>query len=124
MVDSGEIENLPLGDRLKKADHLARELSEHLRQAYLPKLLDLRGAAKVYDADEVSDQQILDHTLAVLQAEEFTAELYARLRLYLDSIRTEMSPLLFTDEPSAAAPRPAPEVDVEDVIDDAGKPGH
>lgn len=120
MMDSGEIENLPLGDRLKKADHLARELSEHLRQAYLPKLMDLRGAAKIYDADEVSDQQVLDHTLAVLQAEKFTAELYNRLRLYLDSIRTEMSPLLFAEAPSAATvrPEPEPEIDVEDVIDE------
>ncbi|MCP4174635.1 MAG: hypothetical protein GY758_28120 [Fuerstiella sp.] len=116
MVDSGEIENLPLGDRLKKANHLARELSEHLRQAYLPKLMDLRGAAKIYDSEEVSDQQILDHTLAVLQAEEFTAELYARLRLYLDSIKAEMGPLLFTDEPSAQAMPAAPEIDVEDVL--------
>ncbi len=67
MVDSAEIENLPLGDRLKKADYLARELSEHLTQAYLPKLTELRAATKIYDAEEVSDQQILDHTLAVLK---------------------------------------------------------
>ena len=118
MVDSAEIEKLPLGDRLKKADHLARELSEHLRQAYLPKLTDLRAAAKIYDADDVSDQQILDQTMAVLQAEEFTAELYARLRLYLDSIKAEMSPMLFTDEPPASAANHAPEVDLEDVIDE------
>ena len=118
MVDHAEIGNLPLGDRLKKADYLVRELSEHLTQAYLPKLTDLRAAVKIYDADEVSDQQILDHTLAVLQAEEFTADLYARLRLYLDSIKAEMSPLLFTDEPSAApVDRPMADVDVHDLLD-------
>ncbi|MCP4782413.1 MAG: hypothetical protein GY903_05255 [Fuerstiella sp.] len=117
MVDSAEIENLPLGDRLKKADHLARELSEHLTQAYLPKLTDLRAATKIYDAEEVSDQQILDQTLAVLQAEEFTADLYGKLRLYLDSIKAEMSPMLFTDEPPDPVDRPMAEVDVDDLLD-------
>ena len=42
-------ENFPLVERFHKAEYLARELSEHLRQAFLPKLSSLRHASKVFD---------------------------------------------------------------------------
>lgn len=89
------ISEIPLKERLKKADYLARELSEHLTQAYLPKLSKLRVAAKELDPDVVSDQQVLDCTLAVIQAEEFTADLYKELRTYLESIKTDTQEILF-----------------------------
>ncbi len=89
------ISETPLKERLKKADYLARELSEHLTQAYLPKLSKLRVAAKELDPDVVSDQQVLDCTLAVIQAEEFTADLYKELRAYLESIKTDTQEILF-----------------------------
>ena len=46
-------DNSPLVERLHKAEHIARELSEHLRQAFLPKLHDLRSASKVFDPDDL-----------------------------------------------------------------------
>lgn len=95
MSELDQIATLPLGERIKKADYLIRELSEHLRQAYIPRLTDLRNASKQYDPDTVSDQRILDHTLAVLEAEEFTEDLYVRLREYMDSIRGEMVEMVF-----------------------------
>ncbi len=94
MSNFERITDLPLVDRLMKADSLTRELSEHLRQAYLPRLGDLRKASKHFDPKEISDQRILDHTLQVLEAEEFTAELYGRLKICLDSIRDDMETLL------------------------------
>lgn len=103
MSELDHIANLPLGERIKKADYLIRELSEHLRQAYIPRLTELRNASKQYDPDAVSDQRILDHTLAVLDAEEFTEDLYVRLREYMDSIRDEMVEMVFgsrTDIPA------------------------
>ena len=95
MTSNKRIGELPLMERLKKAEYLARELSEHLVQAYLPKLMKLRAATKEFDAKQVSDQQILDCTLAVLQAEDFTANLYRELRTYLDSIKGDTQEILF-----------------------------
>lgn len=89
-------DSLPLKERLRTATYLSRELSEHLRQAYLPKLADLRLSAKEFDVKNVSDQQVFDQTVAVLEAEEFTDKLYQKLSLYLSSIRKEMNQILFS----------------------------
>ncbi|MCH2212926.1 MAG: hypothetical protein MK110_16610 [Fuerstiella sp.] len=82
--------HIPLSERLKKAEYYARELSEHLRQSYLPRLGDLRSASKVFDEIEVSDQQMLDRMQNVLQADEFAGEVYAKLNTHLKIIRDEM----------------------------------
>ncbi|MEZ6063827.1 MAG: hypothetical protein R3C19_26055 [Planctomycetaceae bacterium] len=100
MPDNEKPEDFPLVERFKKAEYLARALSEHMRQAYLPKLLELRAASKEFDAEVVSDQQMLDRMLAVLEAEDFAGDVYAKLRAYLVSIQTEMSPLLFVEDDS------------------------
>ena len=102
-LDDDTIEGIPLMERLKKAQYLARELSEHLTQAYLPKLGDLRLATKEFDPNEVSDQQVFDCTTAVLEAEDFTDNLYSKLRRYLDSIRQEMQGLLFVEDSSESS---------------------
>ncbi len=98
MADVENPDDLPLVERFKKAEYLARELSEHMRQAYLPKLAELRSASIEFDVEVVSDQQMLDRMLAVLEAEDFAADVYAKLRTYLVSIRTEMTPLLFAED--------------------------
>lgn len=103
MSDDDDPNKLTLKERLKKAQYLSRELSEHLVQAYLPKLADLRLATKEFDPKKVTDQQVLDCTLAVLQAEEFADQLHERLRIYLESIRSEMSSMLFSDATSDAS---------------------
>ena len=118
MSDKSSLSHLTLQERLKQADYLTRELSEHLRQAYLPKLAALRSLAKVYDPHEVSDNQILEHSLAVLEAEKFTDDLYLKLRTYLDSISEEMSPILFNSK-SSAAEKPKsnePVFDLDDML--------
>ena len=93
-----ELQNMTLSERLKKADYLTRELSEHLRQGCIPKLSTMIRASRESDAAVVSDQQILDHTLGVLEANDFADGLYKQLRDCLDSIRHEMQPLLFARE--------------------------
>lgn len=104
MSDFERITDMPLVDRLSKANYLTRELSEHLRQAYLPRLGDLRKASKHFDPKDVSDQRILDHTLAVLQADEFTDELYGKLNICLHSIRDEMERLLHGSQTKSKGP--------------------
>jgi hypothetical protein len=87
-------EQFPLVERFHKAEYLARELSEHLRQAFLPKLHDLRAASKIFDPAEVSDQEMLDRMTAVLAAEDFAAEIFEKLAAYLRSIERETKEIM------------------------------
>lgn len=82
-------ENVPLAERFHAADYLVRELTEHLQQAFLPKLSDLRSASKIYDVKQVTDQAMLDKMTAVIEADEFSAKLFEKLSKYLDSIQKE-----------------------------------
>ncbi|MEQ9406499.1 MAG: hypothetical protein RIK87_02190 [Fuerstiella sp.] len=118
MIADDQIDGLPLTERLKKAQYLSRELSEHLRQAYLPKLADLRLVTKEFDPAAVTDQRVFDCTVAVLEAEEFTDSLYEKLHQYLESIRREMKDLLFTDassESSQALRMPILDFDIDEL---------
>ena len=87
-------EKLPMVDRFHRAEHLIRELSEHLRQSLLPRLSELRQSGKVFEATEVSDQELLDRMQAVLQADEFARTLHQRLQLFLKSIEREADRIL------------------------------
>lgn len=118
MSELSRLEDMTLQERLQKADYLNRELSEHLQQAYLPKLAALRSVAKIYDPAEVSDNQILEHTLAVIEAEDFTEKLYVKLRECLDSISKEMGPMLFVGSKADKQPRQpeGPIFDVDDML--------
>ena len=82
-------DNIPLVERFHRAEYLARELSEHLRQAFLPKLHDLRLASKVFDPTEVTDQEMLDRMTAVLTAEDFATGIFDNLLTYLRNIERE-----------------------------------
>ncbi|MBL8817110.1 MAG: hypothetical protein JNL58_13865 [Planctomyces sp.] len=92
-------ENLPLAERFHAADYLVRELSEHLQQAFLPKLSDLRSASKIYDVKQVTDQAMLDKMTAVLEADEFAAKLFDKLSRYLESIQKETRTIMGVPEP-------------------------
>ncbi|MFM8478069.1 MAG: hypothetical protein ACKOEO_19970 [Planctomycetaceae bacterium] len=87
-------ENLALVDRFHRAEHLIRELSEHLRQSLLPRLSELRNASKVFEASEVSDQEFWDRMQAVLQSDEFARGLHSRLQDFLKSIEKEADRIL------------------------------
>ena len=91
-------ENFPLVERFHKAEYLARELSEHLRQAFLPKLSTLRHASKVFDGAQVSDQEMLDKMTAVLNAEDFASGVFDKLIVYLRSIEKETKAIIGDSE--------------------------
>lgn len=82
-------ENLPLAERISKAEHFARELAEHLQLAFLPKLSQLRASSKKTDPEEVTDQTMYDQMAAVVSAEEYASNLYTRLTKYLESIQKD-----------------------------------
>lgn len=114
-----DLNDLTLKERLKKARYLSRELREHLVQAYLPKLAELRLASKEFDVKKVSDQQVFDRTVAVLQAEEFTDKLHVQLTRYLESIRSEMESLLLADgNTTKPAERPMLDLSESDFFDE------
>ncbi len=91
-------DNFPLVERFHKAEYLARELSEHLRQAFLPKLAQLRQASKIMDAAEVTDQTMLDNMNAVFAAEDFASDIFEKLIRYLRSIEKDTHKILGTSE--------------------------
>ncbi|MCA9061206.1 MAG: hypothetical protein KDA85_21985 [Planctomycetaceae bacterium] len=97
MVLPHDPRQFPLAERFHKAEHLARELSEHMRQGFVPRLLDVRAASKVYDPAEVSDQAMLDKLNAIQASHEFTEQLTRQLLSYLESIREDTRSLLNLD---------------------------
>jgi hypothetical protein len=96
-----DLKHIPLSELLKKAEYYARELSEHLRQSYLPKLGDLRASSKVFDKTVVSDQQMLDRIQGVLQSDEFAVDVYRKLNAHLKIIRDEMQQIVLGGESDA-----------------------
>lgn len=82
-------DDIPLVERFHKAEYLARELSEHLRQSFLPRLSELRHSSKTTDTDEVTDQTMLDQMNLVLASEDFASGIFEKLTDYLRSIEQE-----------------------------------
>ncbi len=91
-------ENYPLVERFHKAEYLARELSEHLRQAFLPRLAALRQSSKILDPAQVTDQTMLDNMTAVLTAEDFATDIFEKLTKYLHSIEQETRQIMGVQE--------------------------
>jgi len=109
-------DKLPLIERINKAEHLARELCEHLQQAFLPKLADLRSLSKKLDPDEVSDQTMYDNMAAVVKAETYSDDLFMKLSLYLQSIRKDAGEALGINAAIPERPQPRALVDIQDVV--------
>ncbi|MBL8808552.1 MAG: hypothetical protein JNM43_00120 [Planctomycetaceae bacterium] len=91
-------ENYPLVERFHKAEYLARELTEHLQQSFLPKLSELRHASKVYDPASVSDQEMLDRMTALMASEDFANGVFDKLLKYLRSIEAETKQIMGVKE--------------------------
>ena len=109
-------DSLPLVERINKAEYFARELSEHLQQAFLPKLVDLRSSSKKLDPDQVSDQTMYDKMAAVVHAEEFSEEVFSRLILYLESIQKDAHEVLGIDNSLSVKPATETRVDIQDIV--------
>lgn len=108
--------NLPLVERINKAKYLARELCEHLQQAFLPKLVSLRSSSKKMNPDEVSDQTMFDQMSAVVNAEKFASELYLKLTKYLESIQKDAHEVLGINSALSATQEQKHLVDIQDIV--------
>ncbi|MDA1231705.1 MAG: hypothetical protein O2856_13105 [Planctomycetota bacterium] len=111
-------DNLPLVDRINKAEHFARELCEHLQQAFLPKLVSLRSSSKKMNPDEVSDQTMFDQMSAVVNAEKFASEIYLKLTRYLESIQKDAHEVLGISSALSAIKERKTLVDIQDIVMD------
>jgi len=109
-------DNLPLVERVSKAEYYARELCEHLQQAYLPKLAQLRSSSKRLEVEEVSDQTMFDQMSAVVNAEQFASNLFMRLINYLESIQNDAHDVLSVDSALSAVKEREALVDIQDIV--------
>ena len=109
-------DNLPLVERINKAEHRARELSEHLQQAFLPKLGDLRSSSKKLDPNEVSDQTMFARMAAVVEAEKYAEILFSKLTLYLQSIQKDACQVLGINAAPPERRQTQNLVDIQDVV--------
>lgn len=87
---------LPLAERFLICQMLVRELNEHMRQTFLPRLSALRHASKEPDVDVVTDQEMLDRMTTAVQADEYTQRLFDYLMRCLQSIEIETRSMLGT----------------------------
>lgn len=108
--------NLPLVERINKAEHFARELCEHLQQAFLPKLSDLRSSSKKLDPEVVSDQTMYDQMASVLEAEQFASKIYGRLMRYLQSIQKDAVDVLGIADTDTVVKDRQILIDIQDVV--------
>ena len=111
-------DNLPLVERITKAEHFARELCEHLQLAFLPKLADLRSSSKRLDPEVVSDQTMFDQMSAVVTAERFASGIYVRLLRYLESIQKDASGVLGIANAMSPVREHKNLVDIQDIVMD------
>ena len=108
--------NLPLVERINKAEHFARELCEHLQLAFLPKLSDLRSSSKKLDPEVVSDQTMFDQMSAVVKAERFATDIYTRLLRYLESIEKDAGEILGIPRGISEIKERKTLVDIQDIV--------
>ena len=108
--------NLPLADRLTKAELLARELCDHLQVGLLPKLGTLRASSRILNQNEVSDQTIFDQITEVLKAEQFANNIHGSLVKYLESILRDAHGVLGIDTTLTAYKESRSRIEIQDIV--------
>lgn len=91
------LETMPLRDRLREAERLVREFTQHLELGFMPKVHACRQLARPAGpraTDDVPDQSIRSSAEAVLLAHEYSVELSRKLERFLDSIDRESQKLV------------------------------
>ena len=81
------IDQMTIREVLSATELLARELSEHLQQSFLPKVKELNRSVRSYaKPDEralVSDATVRIQSRQVLESDAFSQQLYAKFKDYL-----------------------------------------
>jgi hypothetical protein len=97
---SRSIEGLTLRDKCREANRVLRELIDHLDQAFLPKVKSLRKLARSReegsDPSLVRDVTIRTHAAALLETEQYTAQLDEESKRLFEAIAAEVEQLVST----------------------------
>lgn len=84
------VDELTLRELFTTAERLTRELAEHLEQGFLPQVNELRRMTRidktVPDFTARHDAHIRVTVQQVLSTDQFTHQLYRKLREYLEGI--------------------------------------
>jgi len=92
---SSSIERLTLREKLHHSHQTVRKLAEHLEQAFVPRVHDLRKVCRHYESSAgppaVSDVTIRSYVSLVLESDRFTVGLNETLERYLTLIQKDVS---------------------------------
>ncbi|MFV0442499.1 MAG: hypothetical protein ACK5Q5_02905 [Planctomycetaceae bacterium] len=91
------LETMPLRDRIREAERLARELTEHLELGFLTKIHAARSLTRKEGqtgGEHVTDISVRTAVDAALTSHEYTVELTRKLDRLLDSINRETNSLV------------------------------
>lgn len=98
MAKSLNLNQLTLRDKIREAARRSHELNEHLEQAFVPKVHELRKLTRLpepgTDAVPVSDTTIRHHAAIVIDSEKYTAGLDDDATALLEAIVEEVERIL------------------------------
>ena len=98
MARSLNLNQLTLRDKIREASRRAHELNEHLEQAFVPKVHELRKLTRQPDpgmeAVPVSDTTIRHHAAVVVDCENYAANLDDDATALFEAIVEEVSRIL------------------------------
>jgi len=85
------IQSLTLREMLVEAEHLCRELSEHLDQSFIPKCLELTRLVRPINGEPPDVRALEDVTLRtqaarILETDTFTEKVFQKLSEYCQAI--------------------------------------
>ena len=97
------LNQLTLRDKIREAARRSHELSEHLEQAFVPKVHDLRKvtrpAAPNPETAPVADVTVRHQAASVLEADQYTDGLNTDVEALLEAIAAEVDKLANQGQP-------------------------
>ncbi len=92
---SSSIDQLTLREKLRDAEHVLRELAEHLELGFIPKVHELKKLSRQHDPASgiapVADVTIRSYVSGVIESDRFTGGLIESLEKYLNAIQKDVS---------------------------------
>jgi hypothetical protein len=87
------IQSLTLREMLVEAEHLCREVSEHLDQSFIPKCLELTRLVRPINGEPPDVRALEDVTLRtqaarILETDTFTEKVFQKLSEYCQAIES------------------------------------
>jgi hypothetical protein len=91
---SSSIDQLTLREKLRDAEHVLRELAEHLEMGFIPKVHELKKLSRQHDPASglppVADVTIRSYVSSVVESDRFTVGLNESLEKYLNAIQKDV----------------------------------